>query len=90
MYVCMYVCMNVYKYGYFSFHKARIKTGLRLLNCGKASIYLKVSGFKKMGPQKTYHHIDEFYFKTFSKVRKASFCQFQLFRKACSYFNKII
>ena len=70
-----YIARNIYS------HKVLVKTDLKLLNFETASIYLKVSDFKK-----TYHHFDKFHFKTFSKVRKANFNFLE--KRSCAYIKE--
>ena len=51
-------------------------------------IYLRYLFIRKCFTSKDLHHIDKFNFKTFSKVRKASFFQFQFFKNTWAYLIK--
>ena len=66
--------LNSIKYIYFYLHTALIKTDLKTINVDTASIYLKVSVFKKIRQLRRCSIASiSFILRIYSKVRKENF-----------------
>ena len=82
--------MQLWVAGFFKYVWPFLSPGIKGLNGETASIYSKVYIINKIGQLKRFTIISpNFFFKTFSEVRKASFFWFQFPKKNMHILNKV-